>query len=387
MSSPNGRALRRLVALAILSGVVLIALFCVVEQAQIRHRAVETLTAFKTDPHTEPDALASGRVRPTIAVLGLDDADTSADSALERGLRHYAKVSAPPPGEITRLGEGRMQAYFFVQDAQALGFAGDETYLFYTDVSFASDVVRSAALVMGLVFLIVAALLYRSGRATIRLLDEKDAAMRDFFAGASHELKTPLMAITSYADGLSRGIVDESTACAVIDKECARMNGLVADILAFSKLDGGMVRLQKLDTDVREILYDALQSIEAESARRGIALEPELPAPLSLCCDETLLYSVFSNILTNSVRYARGTIRLSAERTDDALCVMLANDGPAIDADEAARLFDRFHVGSGGQTGLGLALAREYARLHGGDVSVRSAEGWTIFCVRLPLAG
>ena len=243
MSSPNGRALRRLVALAMLSGVVLIALFCVVEQAQIRHRAVETLTAFKTDPHTEPDALASGRVRPTIAVLGLDDADTSADSALERGLRHYAKVSAPPPGEITRLGEGRMQAYFFVQDAQALGFAGDETYLFYTDVSFASDVVRSAALVMGLVFLIVAALLYRSGRATIRLLDEKDAAMRDFFAGASHELKTPLMAITSYADGLSRGIVDEITACAVIDKECARMNGLVADILAFSKLDGGMVRL------------------------------------------------------------------------------------------------------------------------------------------------
>lgn len=165
------------------------------------------------------------------------------------------------------------------------------------------------------------------------------------------------------------------------------MNGLVADILAFSKLDGGMVRLQKLDTDVREILYDALQSIEAESARRGIALEPELATPLSLCCDETLLYSVFSNILTNSVRYARGTIRLSAERTDDALCVMLANDGPAIDADEAARLFDRFHVGSGGQTGLGLALAREYARLHGGDVSVRSAEGWTVFCVRLPLAG
>lgn len=165
------------------------------------------------------------------------------------------------------------------------------------------------------------------------------------------------------------------------------MNGLVADILAFSKLDGGMVRLQKLDTDVREILYDALQSIEAESARRGIALEPELPAPLPLCCDEALLYSVFSNILTNSVRYARRTIRLSAERTDGALCVMLANDGPAIGADEAARLFDRFHVGSGGQTGLGLALAREYTRLHGGDVSVRSAEGWTVFCVRLPLAG
>ena len=59
MSSPNGRALRRLVALAMLSGVVLIALFCVVEQAQIRHRAVETLTAFKKDPHTEPDVLGA----------------------------------------------------------------------------------------------------------------------------------------------------------------------------------------------------------------------------------------------------------------------------------------------------------------------------------------
>lgn len=382
-SSPNQRALRRLIALAILSGLVVIALFFAIEERQIASRATHTLSVYASAPWQDFDKIVFGKISPDVSIISLEESDAAALTELGQGLLAYVERERDTltPGEIECFRSGQLCAYYFIRES------GDDTLILYSDVSFARDIVRSAALVMGLVFLIVAALLYRSGRATIRLLDEKDAAMRDFFAGASHELKTPLMAITSYADGLSRGIVDESTACAVIDKECARMNGLVADILAFSKLDGGMVRLQKLDTDVREILYDALQSIEAESARRGIALEPELPAPLSLCCDEALLYSVFSNILTNSVRYARGTIRLSAERADDSLCVMLANDGPAIGADEAARLFDRFHVGSGGQTGLGLALAREYARLHGGDVSVRSQAGWTIFCVRLPLAG
>ena len=143
---------------------------------------------------------------------------------------------------------------------------------------------------------------------------------------------------------VSRSLAACEGAILVVDAS----QGIEAQTLAntYLAVDAGLeivpvinkIDLPSADPDrVRQEIEDVI-GIEAESARRGIALEPELPAPLSLCCDEALLYSVFSNILTNSVRYARGTIRLSAERTDDALCVMLANDGPAIGADEAARL-------------------------------------------------
>lgn len=86
--------------------------------------------------------------------------------------------------------------------------------------------------------------------------------MKDFFANASHELKTPLMAIRSYADGLESGLVAQDRACAVITKKADRMASLVNVVLEFSKLDSGTVQPHMAENDVREILYDAVQVIE-----------------------------------------------------------------------------------------------------------------------------
>lgn len=384
MSSPNQRALRRLIALAMLSGVVIIALFCVVEQAQIRSRAIATLEDFAADPRTEEERLEAGHVRPTIAAFSLAE-ENAPFSSLERGLRARVQEEPPHLGVITHYAEDREQAYFLLLPAAALGLDDEDTFLFYTDVSFASDIVTSAAMIMALVFLAVAAALYLAGRATIRLLDRKDESMRHFFANASHELKTPLMAIQSYADGLSCGLVEPQTACDVIDRESARMDHLIGGILAFSKLDSGMLALQRSACDAREVLYDALDAVSAQAGQRNLHLVPELPEPLTLTADEGLLYSIFSNILSNSVRYAKTTIRLTASREGDTLVLQIANDGPPLEEEDAVHLFDRFYKGRQGQTGIGLALAREYARLHGGDLSAANKDGWVVFYVRLPL--
>ena len=88
-------------------------------------------------------------------------------------------------------------------------------------------------------------------------LDAKDKSMKDFFANASHELKTPIMVIKGYSDGLRDGIVTQGKVCQIIEKETERMTALINDILEFSKLDSGIVKPHIAEYDVREILYDA----------------------------------------------------------------------------------------------------------------------------------
>ena len=209
--------------------------------------------------------------------------------------------------------------------------------------------------------------------------------MKEFFANASHELKTPLMAIRSYAEGLESGLVEQEKACAVITKEVDRMTGIVNAILEFSKLDSGTIQLHMAENDVREILYDAIQGIEQTAEQKGIEIVPKLPDPMLFTCDEEMLFSAFSNILTNCVRYAESRITISAslQKSPAALTIRISNDGQFISEQDAAHLFERFYKGAGGQTGIGMALSLEYVRLHQGNISVSVHEGNTMFEVVL----
>ena len=103
--------------------------------------------------------------------------------------------------------------------------------LLYTDVSFSFDLVRTATVIMAVVVLALSILLYCVQRYTVKILDSKDQRMKDFFANALHELKTPLMAIRSYVEGLEAGLVEQNKACSVITKETDRMASLVSTIL------------------------------------------------------------------------------------------------------------------------------------------------------------
>lgn len=378
----NRRALRLLTALAVLSGAVIVALFFIVAQNQIRERATETLNAFAADPSE-----AWEEISPEIYFVSTDDMGDDSLSELDQGLLDYYRLHEKdiPLEKVCHFTADRLDAYFFARAAGQVGKRTDGVLLVYTDVSFFSDLVRTATAIMAVVVLVLSVLLYFVQRYTVKVLDSKDRSMKEFFANASHELKTPLMAIRSYADGLESGLVEQEKACAVIAKEADRMGSLVNAILEFSKLDSGTVQPHLAENDVREILYDAIQVIEQEAERHGIKIVPNLPEPMLLLCDEDMLFSAFSNILTNCVRYAesRITIAASRQKTPAALTICISNDGRSISRQDAAHLFERFYKGAGGQTGIGLALSLEYVRLHQGDVKVYTAENMTIFEITL----
>lgn len=381
-TSFNRRALRLLTVLAVLSGAVIVALFFFVAQNQIRERATKTLTSFAADPGG-----AWEEISPEIYFVSTDETGDEALTELDQGLLDYYLLNEKsiPLEKVCHFASGKWEAYFFARAAGRVGERTDGVLLIYTDVSFSSDLVRTATAIMAVVVLVLSVLLYCVQRYTVKMLDSKDRSMKEFFANASHELKTPLMAIRSYAEGLESGLVEQEKACAVITKEADRMTGLVNAILEFSKLDSGTIQFHMAENDVREILYDAIQVIEQTAEQKGIEIVPKLPDPMLFTCDEELLFSAFSNILTNCVRYAESRITISAslQKSPAALTIRISNDGQLISEQDAAHLFERFYKGAGGQTGIGMALSLEYVRLHQGNISVSGHEGNTMFEVVL----
>lgn len=256
----------------------------------------------------------------------------------------------------------------------------DERLILYTDVSYSVHALHSSLVIMALGAALSVLLLFFISRRLLILLEKKDNGMRNFFANASHELKTPLMAIRGNVDGIRSGYVEPEKAYDVIEKETERMSALIGSILDLSKLDSGAVHMEVTMNDVREILYDAVGIILPEADKRGIQVNIEAAEPLFMECDERMIFSTFSNILTNALRYAEREISVRIEK-QDKIIIRFINDGVPISDEEIAHIFDRFYKGDKGQTGLGMALAQEYVNLHGGEISAAARDNRTEFVI------
>ena len=118
---------------------------------------------------------------------------------------------------------------------------------------------------------------------------EKEAERQQtFFQNASHELKTPLMAIQGYAEGIQAGVMDTASAAEVILAESDRMTELVDELLDISKIDMGRQQLALSEMDVRELLYDSIRAVEPTAAASGITITPDFPeTPVMVSCDDT----------------------------------------------------------------------------------------------------
>ena len=258
-----------------------------------------------------------------------------------------------------------------------------ECLLFYCDISYELRLMHQNVLIIAGVLAGLILLLFVVSRYTLKTLDKKDQEIKNFFANASHELKTPLMAIKGNADGICNGYVEPKEGCEIIEKEADRMSGLISGILDISRLDSGMMVPDVVRMDVREIVYDAVSSVMQEAVNRKITIDVQIPEPVFRECDESMLYSAFSNILTNDIRYARSVIRVFTEPAGDRTKFVFENDGTPISDEDREHVFDRFYKGGDGKTGLGMALAQEYVKLHGSEITVEAGQDCTIFAIVL----
>ncbi|MCW2943932.1 MAG: tcrY1 [Actinoallomurus sp.] len=214
-----------------------------------------------------------------------------------------------------------------------------------------------------------------------------EAKVREFAADASHELRTPLTTIRGYSELYEQGAVDADEAMRRISAESKRMGRLVEELLEMARLDkGSALSLEHVDLAV--LARDAVADAAAVEPGRPVTLDA--PDSLVAWADEARVRQVLANLLANVRAHTPpetpAIVRLI--ETSSAVVIEVADDGPGMRPEEAARAFDRFHHAPGGGTGLGLAIVAAIAAAHGGRAMLRSAPGsGTGVRIELPRGG
>jgi two-component system phosphate regulon sensor histidine kinase PhoR len=220
----------------------------------------------------------------------------------------------------------------------------------------------------------------------------------DFVSNVSHELKTPLASIKAYTEMLLDGEIKEPTQVRecfqTIASETDRMNRLIQNILNLSRLESGLVPVNKTDLAVTEILRDVGDVITPQAAQKNLSMETDLaPVFFRVNGDRDMLYQAILNVLSNAVKYTPngGKIRVSTYLSDGSVVVEVADTGYGVPQEELQKIFEKFyrsrHSGKTAPgTGLGLALVKHVIEvIHGGKVTVESEVGkGSVFRLSLP---
>lgn len=225
-----------------------------------------------------------------------------------------------------------------------------------------------------------------------------EAMRREFTANASHELKTPLQSIAGAAELLKSGVADEADRAKFLDiilDETQRMNRIIADIIAISRLDSGASAEDTVEIDFVKLTRDAVQSLRpaAERADVKLFLATPLKSPAPIRGSAHFLEAIVMNLVSNAIHYnvPGGSVNVKLEYSDGYAALTVADTGIGIDKTHHERIFERFYrVDKGrsrksGGTGLGLSIVRNAVRLHKGEIFLESTPGsGSTFTVALP---
>lgn len=224
-------------------------------------------------------------------------------------------------------------------------------------------------------------------------LQERMARDARFASDVSHELRSPLTTLATALDVLEarRDELPERARAALdlLGAEVHRFEGLVQDLLEISRFDAGVAELALEDVRVGELVLHAME--QSPDPDVPVELEADV-AELMVRVDKRRLERVLANLLENARLHAGGATRVSAERREGRVSLVVEDAGPGVPAGERERVFERFARsraagmrGRGEGTGLGLALVAEHVRLHGGRAWVEDRPGGgSRFVVELP---
>lgn len=222
----------------------------------------------------------------------------------------------------------------------------------------------------------------------------------EFVAAVAHELRNPLAPIRNALEIMQIAAdnpAENEHARQMIERQVDHMVRLIADLMDVSRIGQGKLQLRKEHVEVATVVRRAVEACAPLAEAAGHELTVSLPPePLVLDADPARLIQVFSNLLTNAVKYTDrgGRISIRAERQDSGVAVHVSDNGIGIPPESLPTIFEMFTQAEDGATrrqgglGIGLALVRRLVRLHGGSVEAHSAGRGrgSEFLVRLPLA-
>jgi signal transduction histidine kinase len=226
----------------------------------------------------------------------------------------------------------------------------------------------------------------------------------DFVSNVSHELKTPLTSIRMFAELLAEGRVNDQAKqrsyLHIITAEAARLTRLINNVLDFARLEGGEKKYNFQECDLSGVMRETVESYRPHLENQGFTLHCNVrTSPVKIRGDSDALAQVLVNLLSNAEKYCNHDKRIEVRLEQHASPlpyaeVQVLDKGTGVPRGCEAKIFEKFYrahdsLGSGVQgSGLGLTLARQIARAHGGDVVYQPREGGgSCFALRLPLNG
>jgi PAS domain S-box-containing protein len=232
-----------------------------------------------------------------------------------------------------------------------------------------------------------------------RAAEEATLAKDEFLAVVSHELRTPLTAMLGWARMLQTGTLDERTAARALDaieRNAESQNQLIGDLLDFSRIISGKIRLDVDKVDLALVVEAAIDVVSPSADAKGIRLQKILdPKAGPVSGDRERLQQVMWNLLSNAVKFTSkgGRVQVRLARVNSSVEITVSDTGQGISAEFLPFVFDRFRQADSTTTrrlsglGLGMAITRHLVELHGGTIKAESpGEGQgASFILRLPV--
>ena len=217
-------------------------------------------------------------------------------------------------------------------------------------------------------------------------LKEYDESQRHFVQNISHELKTPIMAIQGYTQGLIEGVFQGPQAekgLSIIMEESKRLEKVVGQLLYLTKIESVSQMMQMGRVDLSEMMQLLKQRLSVLNPH--VEWELSLPPTMIVEGDGEQLSTAFVNIMENQLRYAKSRLSITGRQVGRNMVVSIANDGPSIEEALLPHLFQRFRKGKSGKHGLGLAIARAVFEAHKGTIVARNDPDGPCFTMTIPV--
>ena len=222
--------------------------------------------------------------------------------------------------------------------------------------------------------------------AQLELLKDKDNQRRQLVARVSHDLRTPLASIQGYLEALKMKHEtlppdERSRFVSVALAETHRLGRLVDELFELAALEAREKQPSPEQFMIAELVHDVVQKHQPEARQSGVELNLDGSVAVQVEADIAMAERILDNLISNAIRHAPagGRVALTVTGQDGGAMVTVADNGPGIDAEEMAHLFEPFYQGGGhsssGHAGLGLAIAQRMTELQQGRISVSNRDG------------
>lgn len=221
----------------------------------------------------------------------------------------------------------------------------------------------------------------------ITQIEKLEQVRKDFVANVSHELKTPITAIKGFADTLLEGAIDDKENAVrfieTIKSNSERINSLVDDLMTISKIELGIVRVDKTMVDIEDVFRNVTEVFKNKAAQKNLSLEmSNRPGFKEINADKDRLIQILNNLVENAIKFTEtGGVTFGIEKEDEQTSVFVEDTGIGVPSKHLPRLGERFYrvdparSRKMGGTGLGLAIVKHLVKAHGWNMRIESTPG------------